>query len=623
MRPMSEVATGPEAGPEGVSGLPPATVRRALRWGAAAAIAVVSFALGLVARGRLGPAPPASPPVARLSILLPSSAPLATGTHGVSLAVSPRGDRLVYVARLRSGTQLFLRNLDQLEAVALAGTEGAADPFVSPDGDWVGFFADGKLKKAPLRGGAPVILCEAPGEGGGGSWGSDGTILFSPSAAAGLARISADGGAPRPVSAPGLRRQGTAILWPEILPGGRSAIITVMQQGEAESARIALLGLDTGEWKVLVEGSGYARYAPTGHLIFVRGGALLAAPFSLPRLTVTGAPIQVLDRILADRSSGAAQVALSVGGTLVFAPAETALAERALVWVDRKGEIAPLLADRAFDLPRLSPDGRRLAMSISDGRQLGLWVHDLAGGTLRRLASDGSDGLPLWSPDGRSLAYLSPRAGAWNIFRREADGRGVPELLASSEHRLSPSSWSPDGRLLAYTEVDPETKGDIWILPVQGDRRPRPFLRTPSDEWGAVFSPDGRLVVYTSNASGRNEVYVRPYPGPGDERRISEEGGYGPLWEKRGDEIVYRSGDRMLAVRVATRPAFSAGRPSVLFEGRYEGPSAGSADYDMTPDGRRFVMVKGREQGAEATQLNVVLGWIEEVKRRVVAAQEE
>ncbi len=624
---MDETLTEPKETPAGPVTTPrPPRAPRIIPWISLLLAVTGAFAAGFALRNWLGTAPPEprglGAGVVRLAINLPSGAPLAVETHLPALAISPRGERLVYVARRRSGTQLYVRQLDQLEASPVPGTDGATCPFFSPDGDWVAFFADGKLKKVPLRGGDAIFLCET-GTAGGGSWSPDGTIYFVPSRGAGLYKVSASGGRPQVVSAPGQVRQGAAILWPEILPGGRSALVTLAPAGRDAVSSIGALLLPTAESVLLAEGSGFARYAPTGHLVYVRAGALLAAPFDLARLRVAGKPVPLLDGVLADPSSGSAQLALSGNGTLVYAPVEGAAAERSLLWVDRTGGTSPVLADRRdFDLPRLSPDGRHLAVSVSEGRRLSLWIFEPSTGTLRRLPSEGSDGIPLWAPDGRSLTYISPRAGAWSIFRRPADGSGAPELLVTGESPLSPSSWSPDGRVLLYTEADPKTRGDIWILAPGRDRRPRPLLRTQADEWGAVFSPDGRAIAYTSDESGRNEVYVQPFQGPGERRQVSREGGYGPIWSRTGSEIFYRSGDSVLAESVTTRPALLLEAPRVLFEGRFEGPSAGSPNYDVTPDGRRFVMVGGGRQDSGATRLNVVLGWFEEMKRRVQAAQE-
>ncbi|OLE66986.1 MAG: hypothetical protein AUG09_04790 [Acidobacteria bacterium 13_1_20CM_2_68_7] len=584
-------------------------------------IFAAGFCLGR--RRAAGPPEPGGPAgVARLVVELPADAPLAAETGSPALAIAPSGERLVYVARRGSRTQLYRRDLDQLEASALPRTDGASAPFFSPGGDWVAFFADGRLKKVPAQGGEPVTLCEAGGAGGG-SWGPDDTIYFVPSNGAGLFQVPASGGRPGVVSAPGALAGGTSMLWPEILPGGRALLCTLLSAGRDGAPKVGALRLATAESAALVDGNGFARYASSGHLLCVRGGALIAAPFDPVGLRVTGKPVQVLEGILADPTTGAAQYAVSASGTLVYAPSEAGASERALLWVDREGVVAPLLADRRdFDVPRVSPDGRYLAVSVSEARRMEVWIFDVANGSPRRLPSQGSDGLPLWGPGSASLTYVSLRAGAWNIFRRPAGGDGVPELLASDEHPLSPSAWSPDGRALLYTVADPGTRGDIWMLTRGRDSRPRPLIRTAADEWGAVFSPDGRFIAYTSDESGRNEVYLRPYPGPGERRQLSTAGGYGPVWNRSRSEVFFRSGDTMMTASVSTRPALSVGAPSPLFDLKFKGPSAGSPNYDATPDGRRFVLIGGGGRLSSPAQIHVVLGWLEEMKRRVAAAQD-
>ena len=528
------------ADPDGAAPPRPFARRRAVLL---ALVTIGSFAAGYGLGHRRAPGPAGrhgSEGVARLAINLPTDAPLAAETGLPALALDPRGERLVYVARRGSGTQLYVRDLDQLEASPVPRTDGASAPFFSPGGDWVAFFAGGRLKKVPMRGGEPITLCDA-GASAGGSWGPDDTIYFVPSKGAGLLQVPASGGRPQAVSAPGALRSGASMLWPEILPGGRSLLFTLLPAGRDHAPKIGALRLAMDESAALVDGSGFARYAPTGHLLSVRGDALIATPFDPVDLRLTGKPVQVLEGVLADSTTGAAQYALSASGTLVYAPGEARASERSLLWVDRQGEATPILADRRdFDVPRVSPDGRVLAVSIPEGRRLGLWIVDPATGALRRLPSDGSDGLPLWGPDRGSLTYVSLRAGAWSIFRRPADGSGRPELLATDENPLSPSAWSADGRVLLYTKADPGTHGDIWVQTPGRDSRPRALVSTPADEWGAVFSPDGRFIAYTSDESGRNEVYVRPFPGPGERRQISADGGYGPVWSRSRSEILDR-----------------------------------------------------------------------------------
>ena len=300
-------------------------------------------------------------------------------------------------------------------------------------------------------------------------------------------------------------------------------------------------------------------------------------------------------------------------GALVYVPGRV-WGESTLVWVDRQGAVEPLALPlrRYFD-PRLSPDGQRLAVQIGSLINSDIWIHHIPRGTLTRLTFEGNDVDPLWTPDGERVAFSSDRAGGpTNLFWKPADGSGPVEQLTESErYQRYPSSCSPDGQVLAFSEFHPSTDWDIWVLPLQGERKPRPFLQTQFRKGEAVFSPDGHWLAYISDESGRNEVYVRPYPGPGGKRQISTEGGDEPVWAKNRRELFYRNGDKMMAVDIVTEPQFSAAKPRLLFEGRY-------GSYDIAPDGQRFLMESERE---EATQINVVLNWFEELKRLVPTKQ--
>jgi Tol biopolymer transport system component len=244
-----------------------------------------------------------------------------------------------------------------------------------------------------------------------------------------------------------------------------------------------------------------------------------------------------------------------------------------------------------------------------------LWLYDLARGTLTRLTQSNSS-FPIWTPDGKYLTLLYLQSGTLNLYRMAADGSGAAERLTMSENEQFPGSWSPDGQVLAFSEVDPITGLDIWVLGLQGDRKPRPFLQTPANESGPIFSPDGRWVAYLSDETGRNEIYVRPFPGPGGKMQISTEGGTEPMWARNGRELFYRNGDKMMVTAVESQPVFAASKPKLLFEAHYEtSVNVFQRDYDVSPDGQRFLMIKATEQESAATQLNVVLNWSDELRR--------
>ena len=564
-----------------------------------------------------------SPAVTRFVMNLPATEQLVND----GLVLSPDGRTLVYVGkragvgqpnRRSSDQQLYRRSMDQLEASPIPGTEGGAAPFFSPDGQWVGFFTYDKLKKVALAGGPPVTLCDITGIRYGASWGSDDTIIFGVSVS-GLLRVPSAGGTPQPLTTLDSNQREIVHRWPNILPGGQAVLFAVFS-GSLETTRIAVQDLKTGRRKVLVDGT-YPRFVPTGHIVFARTDrSLWAVPFDVDRLEVTGSPAPLIEGIRVN-GGGLAHFALADNGSLVYMPV-TAGVPRRLVWVDRKGSEQPLGAPaRPYTSPSLSPDGRMLAV-VAQGD---IWVYDILRGRLSQLTFDGSIDGAIWSPDGKRIAFASAREGKpLNLFWKMADGSGPEERLTTGEREQFPKSWSPDGQAIAFSEspLALESSGrdgrDIWVLPLSGERKPRPFLRTPFIETGPQFSPDGRWLAYVSNESGRNEIYVQPFPGPGGKRQISTEGGTEPVWARNG-ELFYRNGNQMMAVETKTQPTFSAGTPRLLFEGPQRGGSV--FDYTVAADAQRFLMVKATETGAAQDQIQVVLNWFEELKRLVPAIE--
>jgi len=343
----------------------------------------------------------------------------------------------------------------------------------------------------------------------------------------------------------------------------------------------------------------------------------MAVPFDPDRLTVNGTSVAVIEGVV-QSTVGAAQYGISDNGALVYVPGRVSIAQRRLVWVGRNGTEQPSDAPpHNYVYPRLSPDGRRLAVVLAEqGNQI--WQYDLARDTLTRLTFQGSFNLlGPWTPDGKQIAFSSNKEGALNIFWQLADGSGGLERLATSEFVQVPESWSPDRQLLAFTEINPVTGRDIWVLQMS-DGKAQPFLRSPFNEWNPRFSPDGRWIAYDSDESGRSEVYVQPYPGPGGKWQASRDGGTEPVWNRNGRELFYRTGNKIMTVEITTQPNFALGNPRMLFEGLYEPSVGASSNYDVSPDGQRFLMVKQNEQAQTApTQINVVLNWFEELKQKV------
>jgi serine/threonine-protein kinase len=550
-----------------------------------------------------------SGPTLRIGVaLLPDQT--LTALDNPAFALSPDGTHLAYVCSTQGRQQLFLRRMDQFEARPVHGTEGAFHPFFSPDGEWIAFFADEKLTKVSMRGGAPIALCDAPLNSRGACWGPNQTIIFSPGPGR-LFQVSSGGGTPAPLANIELGGDETRHSWPEILPGGKEIIFTAgMQSGRWDDAYIVVQSLESGVRRRLVGGT-HARYAPTGHLVYSLAGILLAAPFDLNRLEVTGASVAMVDGIM-QSNTGAAQFSFCETGTLVYIPGGVQGTERSLAWVDRKGTDQLLSAPRRpYVHPRLSPDGHRVAVHI-DETKIDVWIHDIVRNTLFPLSEHKSTS-PVWTPDGKRVTYECVEgSGMSGICWINADGSGGKRRLTSTPGL--PGTWSPDGHWLAFMTVDPTRGRDIWVLRAEGEHNPHPSVQTRSNEEGPDFSPDGRWLAYASDDSGRFQIYVQSFPGPGPKWQVSTDGGTEPCWARNGRELFYRNGDQMMAVTVNSASALALGQPTLLFQSKHPRLRSGRRNYDVAADGQRFLMIKGHDQQLSATQVNLVLDWFADVK---------
>ncbi len=601
-----------------------------LRWAALVAIVMAAAIAGwsLNRLQRAVPGPVGQP--ARFTIQFPSDAPMVGSVGGLQIALSPDGALVAYVARpVEGGNRLYLRQLDQLESRLIPGSDGAVDPFFSPDGQWIGFFAGEKLMKVARAGGLPQTICEVGplATPSGASWSPNNTVLFSPKAGAGLWRVSSAGGTPTAVT--DLKDKEINHVWPEVLPNGNAVLFNVMT-GTGEP-QIYVQSLETGVRRALEAGVG-AHYLPSGHVVYARGDSLFALPFDLRRLEATGTPVRVVGNVLT--RGGVPQVAFSRAGSFVFIP--TTPLPRTLVWVERTGEEQPLqMATHSYFQPRLAPDERRLAVMIvgddfsPDLQEVGadVWLWDFSRENLSRLTLGGGHNYLLWTPDGRRVSFLSgsggPASGGRGTisWKRVDDSNSKEEPLLSGDVVGPPLSWSPDGRVLAFVYLHPVNRQDIWTVRLEDKAQARPFVQTRFAEGGPAFSPDGRWLAYVSDESGRSEVYVQPFPGPGEKFLISTGGGYEPVWPRRGRELFYRNDNAMMVVDVTTGTTFRAGKPRRLFEGRYARSTAVWSNYDVTSDGQRFLMVKSVEEFTSPTQINVVLNWFEELKAKVPAGK--
>ena len=550
------------------------------------------------------------------ALAIPANLQLAEPNAPV-FALSPDGSKIVFAARDGGHQQLYLRMTNRDQSTPLPGTDGAEAPFFSPDGEWAGFFAAGKLKKISLAAGNVLTICDAPA-GRGGSWGDNGVIVFTPTLTSGLWQVSASGGEPKVLTE---LKNERGHRWPDVLPGGKAFLYTVAAGGEWDNAQIVVQDFATGQRQTVIASGTYGHYSPTGHLLYAKGNALLAVPFDLAGRKVTGPPVTVVREIVEAPRTGVAQYSFSRSGSLVYLGGGMQGAQRRLVWVGRDGSAQALDAPpRPYISPRLSPDGKKLAVSTEEVT-FKIFLYDIASGSMNEFAS--SSAFAEWSRDGKRLAYRSSQMGPWNLFVKNASGAGEAEQLTRTEHLTEPGSWSPDGNLLAYTELDPVTGRDIWVMPVDGsassgsDGKPRPIVKTPADDSGGKFSPDGRWLAYSSSESGQAEVYVMPFPGSGKAQKISTQSGSEPVWSHSGRELFYRQGTRLMAVDIKTQPVFSAGGGQVLFQGQYERGLPGRPNYDVSPDDQRFLMIQTVEQEQPAAQIKMVLNWIDELKKKV------
>jgi eukaryotic-like serine/threonine-protein kinase len=585
------------------------TWRQAALWGV---VAVTLLAIGGIAVWNLKSAPGSSHTVTRLAVALPLDEQLNFTLTGSAIALSPDGTQLAYTATRGGVRQLYVRSMDSLDGKPISGTDGAAAPFFSPDGQWVGFFADRKLKKVAISGGSPLVVCDAPEGGFGGSWGANDTIFFAPASVSGIWRVSAKGGIPQPFTTLDQHKGEISHRWPQVLPGGKAILFTAWTGPGWDEQQVQLQMLGSGVRRVLVQGGHLGRYVPTGHIVYLREGSLLAVPFDSVGLEVIAStPIPIIENVR-DRSDDIAPYTVSDDGSLAYVPGSPHQFEGSLVWVDRRGKSEPLAAPlRPYQSLRLSPDGQQVALMI-DGPKVDIWLYSLARGISTRLTSEaGSSQFPIWTPDGKRLTYRGTRVGTRNLFWRMADGTGAEERLTTGESNQAPSSWSPDGQVLAFTDQSPTTGSRVLLLRL-AERQQQPLHQSTFSELTGRFSPDGRWLAYSSDESGRSEIYVEPYPASAGKSQVSTEGGVLPVWSRNGRELFYRNENKIMTADITTQPSFSAGEPRMLFQGEYGG-------YDVSPDGQRFLMIKPSEQ-TSSTSLNqvvVVQNWFEELKRRV------
>ena len=589
----------------------------ASRWWMAAAAAlgliVGGAAIGLINRSGQ---PSYRLRVERFELTSSSMHPLSTDPAGANVAISPDGSRIVYTSR-GADARLVLRDIERVETKAIVTGESAWDPFFSPDGQQIGYATLDELRRVPAGGGASVKICRVAGVVfGGAAWGPNDAIVFTQAGGLGLFRVSAAGGQPEKLAAPDTTKGEQNYFRPTFLPDGQSVLYSVSVRGGAP--RIVARNLKNGTTTTVLEGGFGAQYLTPGYLVYGQNDRLMAVAFDASRVRVTGSPMTLQDNASTKLPAGSAtNLAIASDGTVLYVAGSDVARPRRVVWVDRRGTHMGPIAEQLLQFPRyprLSPDGRRLALTIGPLNAGNIWIYDLAGGAQSlKLTFHDHNLFPIWSSDGQRILFVS-RAGSDRLLSVPANGTAVePEPLLTTEEPHVPLDWSPDGQTVLLSRTSAQTRSDLMLLSMS-DRITHPWLVTPFAEGEARFSTDGRWVAYTSDQTGRSEIWVRPFPGPGAPVRVSADGGQDPVWSHGGKELFFRSSMKILSAPIlSTAPELRVDTPRVLFEGGFE-PGSQRA-FDVAPDGR-FLMIEATTTDFSHS-IVVVRNWAEELKARV------
>ncbi len=594
---------------------------RALSWSIAAilaiALAITFVALPSRLRRPHGPV---------MHLNLSARARHAEGDLASPVAISQDGTRVAYVAfkvaadtgakealeAPKTGTtELIMRRLDQLAPTPLPDTTGGSAPFFSPDGRWIGFYADGVLKKVSSDGGPPVTLCNIPSVLGA-SWGDDGFIYFAILGAAEIQRVPEEGGTPTVVVKADKGEKVVSFGWPHLLPGGKAILFTTADAGWlAQHYKTEVYSFATGKRTVVMDEGSNARYLPPGYLVFTRGDVIMVAPFDAGQRKVTGPAVPMIEGVTRDEWMGAADYAVSSTSTLIYLTGGVQTDYR-LVSVDMSGKVEAIGAQvRGFEDLSVSPDGKQIATTLDENGSADIWIYNRERDALTRLTQTGNSGDPLWSPDGTRIFYTTPES----MLQVPADGSHPPQSLNMRQWAQA-DSFSPDGKELLYGTFSPASdEAALWMLPMQAGAQAKPMFAGVARVYDARFSPDGRAIAYVSAQLGRSQVYLQPYPGPGERVQVSTDGGRQPLWSPDGSQLYFRTPTKFFAVDVKTKPVLAVGKPRLLFEGDFE---LSHHDYGLLPDGKHFIMIQpvGKTPPAE---MHVVVNWADELKARLAA----
>jgi Tol biopolymer transport system component len=599
---ISEGGIGSGSAPAVAAKGPARWITAGLAFLAAGALAVTGFVLWKSKS-------PNEKAVVRLSLTMPPTEPLSN--DGTPLALSPDGRRIILAVVHGGATQLAVRDLSSFEIKLIPGTEGADMPFVSPDGEWVGFFADGKLKKISVNGGPAIVLANVQNFIGG-AWLNGSTIVYTPDWSGGMYQVAAAGGKPELIMQPEPGKEQEWQWWPEALPNGD--ILYTKKTGEgSEESGIAVLSMKTRKAAILIDNATDAHYSPSGHLVYLSHGTILAVPFDEKQQKITGTPLPVLQGVQTLPGGQFAFLSLARDGTLAYIPGGTIGIHNHLVSVDRSGKETALPAQpQAYEDLTVSPDGKLLAMTIVAEQQWSIWIYDLQQKTLSRFTFDGDNRDPYWSADGKRVIYSSTRNGRKSLFWKPVNGPGGEEELGRFAAQAYPGSVSKDGQYLIYGIVGAKESSGVYLLPLQGERKPKLLLNDPAAADVAI-SPDGKWIAYDSAESGRSEIYVRSFPTGAGKWQVSQDGGTHAMWSADGRELFFRSTasrSSLMSVTVSSGNEFTASAPHALFV--FSCNQAGH-DYAPMPDGQHILCIKAPESETTATQVNVVLNWAKEL----------
>jgi serine/threonine-protein kinase len=585
---------------------------KVIMWGKFALIATLSVLSTFFIVWNLKPgSAPDSKAVMRLTVNLNQGESLGGTNYGNNLAISPDGKQLIYQATADNVTQLYIRLIGSYESSPLPGTEDAEHPIFSPDGMWIAFFQAGMLKKLRIGSASPVPLCKGTPNPHGITWGADGTIIFSATDGS-LVRVKDSGGTPLELTKPDSEQNEFSHSFPQVLPGGKSVLFQVSYTEGLKNKRIAVLSLETSRWEIVLDEEGYwPSYAHSGHIVFTQSGILMAVPFDLQHLDISGSPFPVLENVLIPGDKPI-NFCFSHDGTLLYASPTSEETETELVWVNQQGDITRPREDLTlYSIPRLSVNGKKVLMQ----KQSILYVYDITSNIMTQLTFKPGITYPVWSPDGELAAFTASWKGQNDtIHSIPIDGTREVDELYTSDNPIYSTSWSPDGLWLAFYEINPATQRDIWILSLE-DRKASPIIATQNNERVPMFSPDGRYIAYVSNDTGRDEIFVQPFPTTGAKWQISDDGGREPLWAPDGRSLYYRMGNKVMSVRLGKDPAFTWEKAQMVFEGDFFS-HVNYTSYCITPRGDRFLMSKPKGESV-IKKINVVLNWFEELERLV------